>query len=108
MSRRIDLRRRVAELEGKVGNPTRLGSPSDRRQPPGRRRPSKCWGAKPQPRSGRYVTAQIQRNGHSVNRLTHPARRWRPGGVIALFHDHTWRFSAIIYYIRNRGFAMMP
>jgi hypothetical protein len=22
------------------------------------------WGAKPQPRSGRYVTAQIQRNGH--------------------------------------------
>jgi hypothetical protein len=47
MSRRIDLRRRVAELEGKVGNPTRLGSPSDRRQPPGRRRPSKCWGAKP-------------------------------------------------------------
>ena len=25
-----------------------------------------------------------------------PARRWRPGGVMALFHDHTWRFSAII------------
>src|SRR5262249_13224451 len=33
-------------------------------------------GENPQPRSGRYVIAQIQRNGHStcnVNRLTHPA-----------------------------------
>jgi hypothetical protein len=99
----------IPDLAFKLGNTApqifqlawvRRGTGAGRRAGAGRRR----LGREPQPRSGRYVTAQIQRNGHracSVNRLTHPARRWRPSGGNSAFPRS---YMALFRnYIRNRG-----
>src|SRR4029077_11784732 len=55
------------------------------------------WCDIPQPRSGRYAIAQIQRNGHSacrVNRLTHPAAwiasAWGCSRDSAIFAGMSW------------------